>query len=293
MDTVKKPKHRGLGRVLLFSGLVLGTAGLLWRLSAPAAPGKNTAAGEGGAPAVQETLPKAEGLPRPAFPAEETGLSDGEKLRRIELSGDYPEELIRLARKNRETIGFVYDYPGLKDRHPAVDLSREAAGEQVPLLLQWDPRWGCLPYGDGILADSGCGPLCLSMAALRLTGDPSWTPERVAQLAVEHGWRVPGSGSSWTLISEGAELLGLRAAELNLSEKEMKEALEEGKVLILVVGPGDFTQGGHFLVVTGWQEGGFSVNDPNSRVNSRKLWPYERLRPQILNLWALEKQPGS
>ena len=273
--------------LLIFTGLVLGATGFLQCLTGPAAAGEEEHPAEilPASPAISPAP-----LPLRKAPAEiPEPLSPGEKLRHIELSGEYPEELIELARNNRETIDFVYDYPRTRDRRPPVNLSREAAGAEVPLLLQWDSRWGFLPYGDGLLADSGCGPLCLSMAALWLTKDPQWTPERVAELSESHGFRIPGSGSSWTLISRGAELVGLRAEELPLTEDTMVKALEAGKLIVLVVGPGDFTDGGHFLLVTGRQKDCFTLNDPNSRENSRRLWPYERLQPQILNLWSLEK----
>ena len=266
--------------MLVFAGLVAGTMTFLWSLAEPAK-------------AREEPAEKAQQIvicqkrPVPRAPQEP---SSGEKLRQIELSGDYPEELIAFARNNREAVDFVYGYPEKKDLHPPVDLRAEAAGEEAPLLLQWDERWGYLPYGEGLLGTSGCGPLCLSMAALWLTKDPQWTPVRVAQLAEEQGYRVPGSGSSWTLMTEGAALTGLRSEELILSEEAMNQALDRGCLLILVVGPGDFTRGGHFLLVRGREKGGFLLNDPNSRENSRKVWTYERLRPQILNLWALEKQ---
>lgn len=67
----------------------------------------------------------------------------------------------------------------------------------------------------------------------------------------------------------------------------MKNALDDGAVLILALGPGDFTSSGHFIVVTGYTDGGFSVNDPNSRENSSRLWSYGRLASQISNLWSL------
>ena len=52
------------------------------------------------------------------------------------------------------------------------------------------------------------------------------------------------------------------------------------------MGPGDFTATGHFLVLTGWEDGKFRINDPNSRENSERLWAYEEIQDQIRNLWA-------
>jgi hypothetical protein len=39
-------------------------------------------------------------------------------------------------------------------------------------------------------------------------------------------------------------------------------------------------------VLTGYDEDGFRVNDPNSVVRSSQSWTYERLEGQIRNLWV-------
>ena len=57
---------------------------------------------------------------------------------------DYPRELLELAVRNPETVDFVADYPQEKDRVPAETVE-EAERGTIPLLLQWDPRWGLCP----------------------------------------------------------------------------------------------------------------------------------------------------
>ena len=69
----------------------------------------------------------------------------------------------------------------------------------------------------------------------------------------------------------------------------MVTALEEGKPVILAMGPGDFTSTGHYILLTAWEEDAFRVNDPNSVENSQKLWTYEELESQIRNIWAIER----
>ena len=211
-----------------------------------------------------------------------------EKLAHIKSSGDYPEALIETAEKCPQTIDYVYAYPEKHDKHFDIDLSAEAHGSSVPLFIQWDERWGYEPYGTGFIGTSGCGPTCLSMAAVYLTKNAEFSPLYVARMAEQYEYCVPGNGSSWTLISEGSARLGLTAKELPLWEQSMKNALDDGAVLILALGPGVFTGSGHFIVVTGYADGGFSVNDPNSSENSARLWPYDRLAPQISNLWLLK-----
>lgn len=198
---------------------------------------------------------------------------------------DYPQELLELAVRNPETVDFVADYPQEKDRTPAETVE-EAERGTIPLLLQWDPRWGCAQYGDGPMALNGCGPTALSMVICGLTGDGTATPYAVAQYAQEMGYYVDGVGTSWELMSAGGTHFGVTARELPLSQSVMENALAAGEPIICSVGPGDFTTSGHFIVLSGLEDGKFQVRDPNRRSTSEKLWDYDTLAGQITNLWA-------
>lgn len=208
--------------------------------------------------------------------AEEQGISIGE----------YPRSLIELLERNPETQDFVLNYPFREAAE--VDLSGYESSDTVPLFLQWDPQWGYEKYGSDFLAITGCGPTCLAMAGYYLTGDENMTPGQIARFAEKNGYYESGYGSSWKLISEGAGKLGLTATELPLVKKKMVDALEAGKPIILAMGPGDFTTTGHYILLTGVEDGAFRVNDPNSVENSQRLWSYEEIEGQIRNIWAIE-----
>ncbi len=231
-----------------------------------------------------------EALDDPNRTAPQAQLTFAEKLQIIEETPEvYPDSLVQLVSKYEQTIDYVYYYPEYKDQSWEIDLSAEAASGQVPLLLQWDRRWGYSPYGTGMIGYTGCGPTSLSMVALYLLGDAKWSPLEMSKFAVENGYCSPGHGSTWTLISEGSTALGLHAAEISLSETRMKRELDQGHPIIVVVGPGDFTTSGHFMVLTGYDDTGFFLNDPNSRENSGRTWSFSVLSPQIKNLWAISK----
>ena len=202
--------------------------------------------------------------------------------------GEYPYDIIGLYINNPETREFVLNYPFREDL--TVDLSSYEGSDEVPLFLQWDPMWGYEDYGSSCIAVTGCGPTCLAMAGYYLTEDPNMTPEKVARFAEKAGYYQAGYGSSWTLISEGAEDLGLISTELPLVKKKMTDSLEAGNPIILAMGEGDFTSTGHYIVLTEEEDGAFRVNDPNSRINSEKLWTYEELEDQIRNIWAISKE---
>lgn len=200
---------------------------------------------------------------------------------------DYPDSLIALLNRNPETAEFVLNYPARQALE--IDLSDIDRSQGVPLLLQWDPRWGYMEYGSDMVAITGCGPLCLSMVGYYLTGDEKFYPDRVVEFALANNYYTAGEGSEWALMTEGAKKLGLNAKELALVEDKVAAYLRIGDPIIAAMGPGDFTGSGHFIVLTGYEDGMVSVNDPNSRINSEKLWEFAAIKGQISNLWVFLK----
>lgn len=207
------------------------------------------------------------------------------RIHQLDISA-YPQELLDLMERNKETEDFVIEYPLNKDKEFDIDLSKYKTGKTVPLLMQWDERWGYEPYGDGMIAMTGCGPTCLSMVTIYLTHDTSFTPKAAAAFSTEHGYAVPGNGSSWTLMSKGGVTLGMKVKELPLDENRVLQNLEAGNPVVCIMGPGDFTTGGHYIVMVGTKDGKIQINDPNSRANSKKLWQFDDIKDQIRNLWA-------
>ena len=199
----------------------------------------------------------------------------------------YPEDILKMLSRNLDMLDFVLEYPENVGQVFAETIGEIEVGE-IPLLLQYDQRWGYGDYGNSTVVLSGCGPACLSMVIAGLTGDNTITPYVVAQYASEQGYYVPGAGTAWTLMSEGAKHFGVVGEELPLTQSIMEGALSEGRPIICCMRPGDFTTTGHFIVITGMKDGKFTVNDPNSRSRSNMLWDYETLQRQISNLWAFE-----
>ena len=199
---------------------------------------------------------------------------------------EWPEELLDLLEKNPEAQEFVLNYPIKKDLDPEIDLTEYLDSSDVPLLLQWDERWGYSQYAGKLMGLSGCGPTCLSMVCLYLLDYASYTPQYIAQFATENGYSVSGNGSSWTLISEGGEKLGLDVTEIPLDENRIIRNLEVGNPIICVMGPGFFTSTGHFIVMTEYEDGYVKVNDPNSPNRSEQTWKLTEVMEQIRNLWV-------
>lgn len=198
----------------------------------------------------------------------------------------YPESLIELLERNPETEDFVLNYP-FRDE-TALETFEYDLSEGVPLMMQWDKRWGYMEYGSDVVGLTGCGPVCLAMAGYYVTdGDETFHPAKVIEFAGRNGYYSKGNGSSWTLISEGGVKLGLDVTEIPLVKKRIMDNLEVGNPIICSMRAGDFTTTGHYIVLVGCEDGLIRVNDPNSYANSETLWSYEQIEGQIRNLWVI------
>lgn len=215
-------------------------------------------------------------------------LTDSRAGEILQHPENYPPALLELLAGNHETLDFVLDYPAHHADAPAESLTEPL--DTVPLLLQWDGRWGYQDYGSSSIAVSGCAPTSLSIAAAYLTGDSTVTPYQVARYADEHGYYIPGQGTSWSLLSEGAAAFGISCRQLSLDKAQIDAALDAGQPVICSMLPGDFTTEGHFIVLAGRaSDGAYEVRDPNSVKRSEKTWSYDRLSGQIAALWACSR----
>ena len=157
---------------------------------------------------------------------------------------------------------------------------------EVPFLYQTDPQWASHPYAGGTVEKNGCGPTCLSMVYVALTGRDDLGPAAMADFSERNGYTTDGM-TAWAFMSDGAAELGLASEELPASAAAVREALLAGRPVICSVGPGDFTTTGHFIVLAGLTEDGeVIVHDPNSAERSSRPWDLERVLGQCLNLWA-------
>ena len=197
------------------------------------------------------------------------------------------ESLAELAQNNAEAADFVADYPNRQNYlGQSIDLASDVLIGQVPLLLQWDKRWGYESYGDSIIGLAGCGPTCLSMVYVYFTHDLNGTPREIASYCEKNGYYTE-NGTSWSLWTEGLPALGLSGKELPLGENSMKTALDQGKLIVCSMRPGDFTSSGHYILLYDYDDTGFCVKDPNRVSNSSRTWDYDTLSPQIKNLWTI------
>ena len=109
----------------------------------------------------------------------------------------YPEEAVKTALQGEEKLDFALLMPFRGEDAGGVNAVITAQKGTVPYLIQYDSRWAYHAYGSSVMGITACGPTCLSMAAIGLTGDAGLTPARIADWAEDAGYYVDGAGTAW------------------------------------------------------------------------------------------------
>lgn len=200
----------------------------------------------------------------------------------------YPKELLAALANNPEMADFVSGYPDQKGMTGGITASEKE--QDFPLFLQWDRRWGYESYGDSCIGLAGCGPTCLSMVLFYLTRDETHTPDSIAAYSMKNGYYVEGTGTSWALMEDVPKLYGIKVSSMSRAANNMRAVLDNGGIIICAMGKGDFTISGHYIVIYGYDNEGFMVNDPNCVARSGRRWTFNEIENQIKSIWVYDKE---
>ena len=166
--------------------------------------------------------------------------------------------------------------------------------------LQTDKRWKALPYqvpGEtATIGGSGCGPTAAAMLVETLTGK-TFTPVDACKWSVEHGYKAKGQGTYYSYFAPQFEAFGIKCWQLswtnvyhNPASKVHDQALEylkQGYYLIALMKKGNWTSGGHFIVVW-WADGKIRINDPASTRDSRVNGDINTFRNEAAYYWVVD-----
>ena len=162
-------------------------------------------------------------------------------------------------------------------------LTLPAAACDLVYFSQTDPRWAEKNYGpQNRMETYGCGPTVLSMLVSTFT-DQTIPPDEMAAWCYENGFFSPNSGSYHSIIADGSAAWGLDVKTIqDTSYATLLHELYDGRLLVLLMGKGHFTESGHFLIVRNVTlEGKLLIADPNSLENSLSPWEYVLVESEI------------
>lgn len=160
---------------------------------------------------------------------------------------------------------------------------------EIPLYLQYKGNWANVSYGNGNIKKNGCCPTCLAMVFSYLRQETIY-PNDVTAWAGNR-YYVNGQGTAWSIFNVTNEW-GVKCSSIGKNPSLLTEALREGKPVIASMGPGTFTKGGHFIVLSGiTADGKIRVKDPNDssiKNHANTNFDLSLILRESKNMWVCE-----
>lgn len=180
-----------------------------------------------------------------------------------------------------------YAVTAIASRHGKEYLTGGA--HEVIYFNQTDDRWANEPYGSDRIGGYGCGPTAMAMVAATLT-DADTDPARMAQQCADLGYWASRHGSYRTIVPGIAEEYGLSCTSYTpdeISQSAIIQYLSSGQLIVALVGPGHFTNSGHFIILRGVTlDGSILVADPASQERSLITWDLSLILEELSSNWT-------
>ena len=152
---------------------------------------------------------------------------------------------------------------------------------------QHDSHWGSYLYGGkDSISKYGCGPTTAAMIVSAFGNvNGSITPKEMANWSAAYGYYAPKSGSYHDYIPavlSAFDLIVDSVSAENRTPAGIADLLNNGHILVALMGKGALTNGGHFIIITKQNPNGtVSIADPNSYPNTQKDWDPAQLMREL------------
>lgn len=169
------------------------------------------------------------------------------------------------------------------------------------VYYQVDPQWKDVSYSakgeSTTIGRAGCGTTCAAMVIASLM-KPSITPVDTSKWSVAHGYKCINWGTYYSYFVPQFKKYKIDCKMLNSANlrttpnkkvlDEALEALKDGQWLIACMGPGNWTKGGHFILVYGYNDGYVYINDPASSRANRVKNTWTLLAKEVKYFWVVD-----
>lgn len=159
-------------------------------------------------------------------------------------------------------------------------------GKKLDLIqyYQTDPKWKNHDYSakgeKTTIGAEGCGTTCAAMIIATLA-DKKVTPVTTSDWSKSHGFKALHQGTYYSYFKPQFAEYGIKCEMMNSKNayhdknakvhKEVKKALEEGDLVIVVFGVGEYTSSGHYAIMQELDGDKVVIKDPwNKKPNLLK-----------------------
>lgn len=201
----------------------------------------------------------------------------------------YPEQWFKML-YNDEDFELAYNYPFMQDSYENMSFTEDELNSPVPALYMDDPRW---VYEDLSIKSFGCAALTITMANLAVRHNSEADPVKVLNYAAEMGYYGFG-GIDMNFVYDILTHFGLSAEEHffdrdkgeRITETELKSAVDTENSIVMAAVNGE-TFGNHAVIIRGYDENGFYINDPADPENTEAVWDFSVFENELSYYWLI------
>ena len=166
----------------------------------------------------------------------------------------------------QETESEGFEEQGLVAYEGSEKTPNVQVGEYAGLTYysQLDSRWKNQMYSSlgnttQTIGTSGCGPTSSAMVVSSIKGNI--TPNQMADLYMQYGYRSASQGTYWSAFKWTADVFNISYSECYKLDEAVSK-LKDNNYIIASCNQGLFTYGGHFIVLVGVEGNYIKVYDP-------------------------------
>lgn len=193
---------------------------------------------------------------------DETNSSDVTEIEDITIKDEkkLEDEEINVESEGFELQGDI-SYDGDRAKTWNVELGEY---QGLTYYSQVDSRWKNQIYSSvgnrsQTIGSSGCGPTSAAMVVSSIKG--SITPDKMASLFVQNGYRSANNGTYWSAYRAVADEFNIGYTETSDIQRAL-DLLRSKNLVIVSCGNGLFTTGGHYIVIVGIDGNTLKIFDP-------------------------------
>ena len=209
----------------------------------------------------------------------------------------YPQEILDMLTVFPDAREYAFNYldkmelPEERRNSTSADMTGDYSPARLSTIYQWDTRWGYKDYCGKTVGLSGSGPTCVSICAMYLLKDSGFNPAWIADYAINNHYcdDEGGTGTYRTLITDGGYGIGIDVVQITNDEQRVKNNIDVGNPIICAMDGGIFGnryEPEHYIIITDYDEEGFTIIDPGSSTRTGTKWQWASLSSEIQALWV-------